>query len=120
MASGKNWTRARVDTWHGVGHTSNLSLSSDKRGMRAKKSPFPGFHHERERRRGKEESQASSHDVRCSVGQFSSGQEQKFISLTRGTHGYLKRGILPKIQEGRFKEIKVVRFRRLPTRVSHA
>ena len=101
-----------------VGHTSNLSLSWDKRGMRAKKSPFPGFDCERERERGEEESQASSHNIRSSMGWFSSGQEQNFIASTRGTRGYLKRGISPKIQEGRFREIKVVGLRRLSTRVS--
>ena len=54
MASGKNRTRTRVDTWHDVGHTSNLSLSWDKRGIRAKKSPFPIGSCERERERGEE------------------------------------------------------------------
>ena len=114
MVSDQNRTRTRVDTWHDMGHTSNLGLSWDKRGMRAKKSPFPGFDREREGRRGKEESQASSHDLWSSTGRFSSGQEQIFIASTRGTHGYLKKGIFPKIQEGRFWEIEVVGFRRLP------
>ena len=31
--------------------------------------------------------------------------------------GYLERKISPKIQEGRFQEIEVIGFRRLPTRV---
>ena len=108
-----------MDTLHNVGHTSNLSLSLDKRGIRAKRSQFPGFDLEREER-GKEESQASFQDLPSSVGRFSSGQEQKFISSMRGMRGYLKRGILSKIQEGRFREIEVVGFRRLPTRVSCA
>ena len=51
MASGRNRTPTRVDTWHNVGHTSNLSLSLDKRGIRAIKSPFPGFDRERENKR---------------------------------------------------------------------
>ena len=120
MASGQNRTQTRVDTCYDMGHASNLSLSWDKRGMRAKKSPFPGFNHERERRRGKEESQDSSRDVRSSMGRFSLGQEQMFIASTRSTCGYLKRGISPKIQEGRFREIEVVGFRRLSTLVSRA
>ena len=92
---------------HDVGHTSNLSLSWDKRGIRAVLIM-------RESRRGKEEIQASSHDLRISVGRFSSGQEQKFITSTRDTCGYLKIGISSKIQEERFREIEVVGFRRLP------
>ena len=51
MVSGRNWTRTRVDMRHDVGHTSNLSLSWDKRGIRAKKSPFLGFDLEREEKR---------------------------------------------------------------------
>ena len=50
-------------------------------------------------------------------GRLSSGQERKFIASTRGMHGYLEIKISPKIQEGRFQEIEVVGFRRLPTRV---
>ena len=34
-----------------MGHTSNLSLSWNKRGIIAKKSPFLGFHREREEKR---------------------------------------------------------------------
>ena len=45
-----------VDTWHDVGHTSNLSLSSDKRGIRAKRAHFLVLIM-RERIREKEESQ---------------------------------------------------------------
>ena len=37
------------------------------------------------------EPNASFQDLRSSVGQFSSGQEQKFIVSTRGTRGYLER-----------------------------
>ena len=74
----------------------------------------------KERRRDKRRAKASSQDLRTSVGQFSSGQERKFIASTRGTRGYLERGISPKNQEGRFPEIEVVRSRRLPTHVSHS
>ena len=45
-----------MDTWHDVGHTSNLNLSWDKRGIRAKRAHFPGLT-ERERRIEKEKSQ---------------------------------------------------------------
>ena len=45
-----------VDTWHDVGHTSNLSLSWDKSGIRTKRAHFLVLT-ERERRREKEESQ---------------------------------------------------------------
>ena len=120
MVLGRNGTRTSVDKWHDVGHTSNLRLSWDKRGIREKRAHFLLFMRERDRRRGKEESQAFSHDLRSSEGWFSSGQEQKFIASMRGTRGYLKRGISPKIQDERFREIEVVRFRRLPTHVSHA
>ena len=71
--------------------------------------------HARERgeeRKGR--AKAFSHDLQSSIRRFSSGKEQKFIASTRGTRGYLKIGISPKIQEGRFREIKVVGFRRLP------
>ena len=91
-----------------------------------KKSPISWFDREREREREREkkrergEPKASFQDLRSSVSRFSLGQEQKFISSTRGTCGYLKRGISPKIQEGRFWEIEVVGFRRLPTRVSRS
>ena len=109
-----------MDTWHDVGHTSNLSLSWDKRGIRAKSAHFLVGSCEGERRKGKEKSEASFHDLRSSVGRLSSGQEQKFIASTRGTHGYLKIGISPKIKDGRFREIEVVEFRRLSTHVSRA
>ena len=82
--------------WHDVGHTSNLSLSWDKRGIRAKRAHFPGLI-EREEKRERGELKASFQDIRSFVGQFSSGQEQKFIALTRGTRGYLERRILLKI-----------------------
>ena len=41
-----------MDTWHDVGHTSNLNLSWDKRGIGAKRAKFLGF--DRERDRGEE------------------------------------------------------------------
>ena len=97
-----------------------LKLSWDKRGIRAKTTHFPAGSHEKERIREKQESQASFQDIRSSVGRFLLGEEQKFITSTRGTRGYLKRGISPKIQEGRFWEIEVVGFKRLPTCVSCA
>ena len=56
--------------------------------------------------------------LRSSIGCFSSGQEQKFIASMRGTHEYLERRISSNNQEGRFWEIKVVGFRRVPTFVS--
>ena len=60
MASGQNQRITRVDTWHDVGHTSNLSLSWYKRGMREKKIPFQAGSREREREEKREdESQAS-------------------------------------------------------------
>ena len=99
-----------MDTWHDVGHTSNLNLSWDKRGINAKKSPFFLVLIERNRR-----AKASSQDLRSSVGRFSSVQERKFIASTRGTRGHLEKGISLKIQEGRFREIEVVGFRWLPT-----
>ena len=102
--------------WHDVGHKSNLNLSLDKRGIRVKRSPFPGLI-ERGKER-KRRAKASSQGLRSSVGRFSSGQERKFIASTRGTRGYLERGISPKTQEGIFREIKVIGFRRLPTHVS--
>ena len=37
--------------WHNVGHTSNLNLSWDKRGIRVRKAHFPGFDREREEKR---------------------------------------------------------------------
>ena len=37
-------------------------------------------------------------DPRCSVGPNSSGQEWKFIYLTRAMCGYRKHGISPRIQ----------------------
>ena len=83
----------------------------------AKKAHFSWFDRERGEER-KSRVKASSQDLRSSVGRFSSGQEQKFIASTRGKRGYLKRGISLKIQEGRFQEIEVVEFRRLPTHVS--
>ena len=47
----------RVDTWHDVGHTSNLSLSWDKRGIREKRAHFSWFDRESERREEEEEIQ---------------------------------------------------------------
>ena len=74
--------------------------------------------HVREDKRERGEPRASSQDLWSSVGRFSSSQEQKFITSTRGTHGYLERRISSKIQEGSFREIEVVGFMRLPTCVS--
>ena len=51
MVSSQNGTQIRVDTWHNVGHTSNLSLSWDKRGIRAKRAHFMLFTQEREVKR---------------------------------------------------------------------
>ena len=48
------------------------------------------------------------------------GPRTKFIASTRGTRGYLKIGISPKIKDGRFREIEVIEFRRLSTHVSRA
>ena len=72
----------------------------------------------RERRREKRRAKASSLDLRSFVDWFLLGQERKFITSTRGMRGYQKIHISPKFQEGRFREIEVVGFRRLPTRVS--
>ena len=47
-----------------------LKLSWDKRGIRANGAHFPAGSCERERRRGKEESQASFQDIWSSVGWF--------------------------------------------------
>ena len=106
--------------WHNVGHTSNLNLSWDKRGIGAKRAHFPDLT-ESDRGEGrKRRAKDSSQDLRSFVGRFSSGQEQKFIASTRGTPGYIERGISPKFQEGRFREIEVVGFMRLPTRVSRS
>ena len=88
-----------------MGHTSNLNLTWDKRGINAKKSPFFLVLIKRNRR-----AKASSQDLQSSVGRFSSVQERKFIASTRGTSGYLEKGISLKIQEGRFREIEVVGF----------
>ena len=112
---GQESDRTRVDTWHDKSHISNLNLSWDKRGIRAKKSPFFIVLIERERR-----AKASSRDLQSFIGLFSSGQERTFIASTRGTRGYLERGISPKIQKRRFREIEDVGFGRLPTRVSHS
>ena len=49
--SGQNRTRTRVNTWHDVGHTSNLNLSKDKRGIREKIAHFSWFDREREEKR---------------------------------------------------------------------
>ena len=89
-----------------------LKLSLDKRGIRVKIAHFScWFTREREKSRGKEESQASFQDLWSYVGRFSLGQEQKFIASTRGMRGYPKRGISLKIQDWRFREIEVVGLR---------
>ena len=75
-----------------------------KRGIREKEPIFPGLT-EREKRR---EPKDSFQDLRSSIGQFSSGQERKFIASTR----------VHKIRERRFREIKVFGLRKLPARVS--
>ena len=90
-----------MDTWHDVGHTSNLSLSWDKRGIRAKRSHFLVLI-VRERIRAK----ASSHDLRSSVGRFSSGQERKFIASTRGKREYQKKRDFTEVPRGEISEIK--------------
>ena len=72
----------------------------------------------RKEKRERGEIRAFSQDLRSSIDRFSSDQEQKFIVSMRGTCGYPERKISSKIQEGRFWEIEVVGFRRLPTRVS--
>ena len=71
--------------WHDVDHTSNLNLGWDKRGIRAKKSPFfLGLierEREREEKRERGELKAPFQDLRSFVGRFLSGHEQKFIAL---------------------------------------
>ena len=58
MALGKNRARMRVDTWHDVGHTSNLNQVGTKEELGEKKSTFfPAGSREEERRREKEDSQ---------------------------------------------------------------
>ena len=106
--------------WHDVGYTSNLNLSWDKRGIRAKKILFSWFDREREEKRERGELKASFQDLRSSFSRFSWGREQKFIASTRGALGYLERRISLKIQERRFQEIEVVGFRRLHTLVSRS
>ena len=72
----------------------------------------------REEKRERGESKASFQDLWSSIGQFSSGQERKFIASMRGTYGYLERRISLKIQERKFRDIEFFGFRKLPTRVS--
>ena len=55
MASSQNRTRTRVDTCNDMGHTSNLSLSWDKRGIRAKRAHFLVGSCEREEKSEREE-----------------------------------------------------------------
>ena len=45
-----------MDTWHDVDHTSNLSLSWDKGGIRAKRAHFPSFDRERDEKKERGES----------------------------------------------------------------
>ena len=54
------------------------------------------------------EALASFYDIRRSGGRISSGQDLKFIYLTRATHGYKKHEILPRI---RAKSLGNQRFR---------
>ena len=49
---------------------------------------------------------------------ISSGQGQKFIASMKGICGYLEREVSSKIQGGKFGEIEVIGFRRLPTHSS--
>ena len=58
----------------------------------------------------RERAPTSLYDLRRSVGRNSSGQEQKFIYLTRATHGYRKHEILPMIQ---MRSLENQRFRGL-------
>ena len=84
-----------MDTWHDMGHMSNLSELEQKRGemgMKAKKAHFPA-EYVKER-----EASTSLYDLRSLVAWFSSGQERKFIYSTRATRGYRKHGISPRIQ----------------------
>ena len=64
------------------------------------------------------EVKASFQDLRSSVSRFLLGQEQKSIASTRAMCGCRKHEISPRIQAMRFREIEVVKFKRLPTHVS--
>ena len=44
-----------MDIWHDVGHTSNLSFSWDKRGIREKRAHFLVLDHEREEKKERRE-----------------------------------------------------------------
>ena len=97
------------------GPHSQLKLKLGQKVGLGKKGPISLVLIVRERRREKRRAKASSQDLQSSVGLFLSDQERKFIASTRGMRGYLEKGISSKNQEGRYREIEVVGFRRLPT-----
>ena len=68
-----------------------------------------------EKEREEESIRASSDDPRSSIGRNLSSQELKFIASTRVTCTYKKRGVSPKIQRKRFREIEGLGLGRLPT-----
>ena len=68
----------------------------------------------RERRRGKEESQASSHDLQSSV-----GLRTKVHHIDKRYAWVPKNRDFVEDPKGRIQEIEVVGFRRLPTYLSH-
>ena len=74
--------------------------------MKGKKSPIPAVH-KREREEGKMRVKLPPMIYEVPRVGFSSGREQRFIASTRGTRGYLKRGISPKIQGGDFGKMKL-------------
>ena len=104
--------------WDDVSHISNLSL--DKRGIRAKRAHFPGFDRVREEKRERGEPMLPPKIYKVPLVDFRQVKNKSSSHRPRGMRGYLKRGISPKIQEGRFWEIEVVGFRRLLTGVSHS
>ena len=98
-----------VDTWHNMGHTSNLNLSWDKRGIRAKRTQFPNLI-DRERERERERERGGGGGVGESQGFLPRSMKfylSVFVGLRMKVHridgGYAwvpERGISPKIQDG--------------------
>ena len=101
-----------------MGHTSNLNLSWDKRGIREKRVHFPSLIERviEERKRRAKSFLPRSTEFRWSI---FVGPRTKVYRIDKGyVWVYLERRISPKIQEERFQEIEVFGFRRLLTRVS--
>ena len=94
-----------MDTWHDVGHTSNLNE------VRTKKRKMAIFKERERRGREKRETSPSPYNLWRSIDRFPMGQGLKSEYSTRAMHGYRKLQVPPRFVRN-VLEVKSFGFRK--------